>query len=39
MNEVFIGGKTVHHKVKTFVNIFHSECYSPFGRGGGTYAS
>lgn len=39
MNEVFIGGKTVHHGTKVPVVAFHSECYTSFGRGGGIYAS
>ncbi len=40
MNEVFIGGKTVHHtNVIDEATTLHSECYLAFGRGGGTYAS
>jgi hypothetical protein len=39
MNEVFIGGETVHHRATAPVIAFHSECDFAFGRGGGTYAS
>lgn len=39
MNEVFIGGETVHHTLQYCVHEFHSECYSATVRGGGTYAS
>jgi len=39
MDEMFIGGETVHCARIMRAHAFHSECYIAFGRGGGTYAS